>query len=107
MITDSPMITGVGGICCVPRAFRRIEKTTENFTNEVDIISRKGASDRRLIMMSVETGLPPQAAGETAPSIHRFICYSSQYRIQSPRSQRGEAARESVRRASRARDVER
>src|SRR6516225_5230961 len=49
-------MTWFGGTDWVPRAFRKIESTTEIFTNDVSMITTKGASDSAARTMTIMTG---------------------------------------------------
>src|SRR6516162_9854581 len=59
-----PVITWFGGTDWVPSALRRIESTTEIFTNDVSMITTKGARDRAARTMIMMTGF---GSAETGP----------------------------------------
>src|SRR3990172_11917612 len=73
MMSARPRVTAGGGTCCMPSALRKMEKTTANFTNEIDIMSRNGSSDRRASISTVVSGLPPHdvAAAASVTAIMR------------------------------------
>ena len=62
------MVTAGGGTCCSPSALRRMENTTENFTKEVDIISRNGSRDSRLSVSTVVRGFAAHETGAASSS---------------------------------------
>jgi hypothetical protein len=47
--SESPIITGLGGICCPPKACRKKDSTTTILVNDVNMISTAGRNDRKLI----------------------------------------------------------
>jgi hypothetical protein len=47
--SESPIITGFGGICCPPNACRKNDSTTTIRVNEVTIISTAGKKERKLM----------------------------------------------------------
>ena len=59
----SPVITWLGGTCCVPMAVRRIDSTTATFTKLVTMISKKGSSASTASNTTSVSGLPPPAPG--------------------------------------------
>src|SRR3972149_2987084 len=59
MMSARRRVTAGGGTCCMPSALRKMEKTTANFTNELDIMSRNGSSDRRASISTAASGVPP------------------------------------------------
>jgi hypothetical protein len=65
----SPVTTWLGGICCVPRALRTIESTTAIFTNEVSMMSMKGASETAPSTRTSEIGLFPPMDVQLLPDV--------------------------------------